>query len=120
MTSIISIFRHFSVAFLALSCLMSAVVLGKRGDSNGRDEANAYDVVLIEDDYIKLTVYYYNSDKYITMENGDKKRIDRLHGDTELVIKKAQDGNVLYGFCIDMSPIYKPSEFSSSTSSGGF
>ena len=65
------------MAFLALSSLLMSpelVVLGKRGDANGVDQANAKEVILLEDDYIKLTLYYYNDYEITTTEFEQKKR----------------------------------------------
>ena len=53
----------------------------------------------MDDDYVKLTLYYYND--YDVVET---KRVDLFRGDTELVIKRPQEANVQFGFCINIKP----------------
>ena len=89
-----------------------------RGQANGLDQANAYEVVLLDDDYVKLTVYYYNDYDVIETDKKERKRVDHFRGDTELVIKRAQEANVQFGFCINIEP--NALETSSSNQSGGF
>ena len=72
--------------------LLAVAAMGK-GSGDGFLRVNSFEVVLVDDVNVTMTLYIYNA------RNGD---IDELHGDVDVVTKADKDipNFMEYGFCV--------------------